>query len=315
MGRDSGPGRSAASPAALDCGWPCRQPSKRPRTLFSACAAVGCLGAHPRPFVANRAGRRPQRGVALARRFSDLAEVSARSNSRERAVRRPWWRSAPQGGAALFQRLAAHVLFAGPALRSRDPSQRNRLGQPVLSPYAIYEIYQWCRRDSPAPTIEPGHELIRGHSSVVAAARRGPVLLHGAEPADEMHHQLEELVRVGSTSEMTDGSGIFLRGAAEMPATDVICSGRVPRGSRGGDGYSLNSSNGRLSSPRCRPTCPSRPPRRHPLPTILLPSRGHFRRRVRRLRARRQDYIPDSSRPRAAAGAVEQCPGEPGFGP
>ena len=50
------------------------------------------------------------------------------------------------------------------------------------------------------------------------------VLLHdAADPADELHEQLEELVRLGPTSEMADKpGGVFLRGAAEMPAADVM---------------------------------------------------------------------------------------------
>ncbi len=39
--------------------------------------------------------------------------------------------------AALFQRLAAHVLFTSPLLRSRESVAGNRLGQPGLWPHAI----------------------------------------------------------------------------------------------------------------------------------------------------------------------------------
>src|SRR4029434_945590 len=76
--------------------------------------------------------------VALARRLSDLAEVA---RTVEQAVIHNEDTLCALGiapeDAARFQRLAAHILFTGPALRSRESVAGNRLGQPGLWPYAI----------------------------------------------------------------------------------------------------------------------------------------------------------------------------------
>jgi cellobiose phosphorylase len=76
--------------------------------------------------------------LALANRFTNLAEVDGvfeETASNEQAKLAEL--NLSFGDAAIFQRLAAHVLFAGPLLRSRVSVTANKLGQPALWPQAI----------------------------------------------------------------------------------------------------------------------------------------------------------------------------------
>ena len=223
-----GRGRSAASPASLDSGValsgtvgsvldPVFSLRRRVR-LAPNTSAVLAFGT---ALAADR-----NEAVALARRFSDLAEVErtfqqSRTHSQATLVAL----GISPDDAALFHRLAAHVLFTGPALRSRESVIGNRLGQSGLWPYAISgDLPIVLARFSSPGQSNLASELIRAHAywrrcGLVADL----VLLHDADPADELHEQLEELVRLGPTSEMADKpGGVFLRGAAEMPAADVM---------------------------------------------------------------------------------------------
>ena len=126
--------------------------------------------------------------VTLARRFSDLAEVErtfqqSRTHSQATLVAL----GISPDDAALFHRLAAHVLFTGPALRSRESVVGNRLGQSGLWPCRHQEICPSCWRDSSLGQSNLV-ETVRAH----AYWRRSGlvvdlVLLHDANPADELH--------------------------------------------------------------------------------------------------------------------------------
>ena len=238
-----GRGRSAASPAALDPGValsgtvgsvldPVFSLRRRVR-LAPNTSAVLAFGT---ALAADR-----NEAVALARRFSDLAEIErtfqqSRTHSQASLVAL----GISPDDAALFQRLAAHVLFSGPALRSRESVTGNHLGQPGLWPYAISgDLPIVLARFSSPGQSNLASELIRAHAywgrcGLVADL----VLLHDADPADELHDQLEELVRLGPTSEMADKpGGVFLRGAAEMPAADIMLLEAAARAMlRGDDG-------------------------------------------------------------------------------
>ena len=240
-----GRGRSAASPASLDFGValsgtvgsvldPVFSLRRRVR-LAPNTSAVLAFGT---ALAADR-----NEAVALARRFSDLAEVErtfqqSRTHSQATLVAL----GISPDDAALFHRLAAHVLFTGPALRSRESVSGNRLGQSGLWPYAISgDLPIVLARFSSPGQSNLASELIRAHAywrrcGLVADL----VLLHDADPADELHEQLEELVRLGPTSEMADKpGGVFLRGAAEMPAADVMLLEAASRAILRGDDGSL----------------------------------------------------------------------------
>ena len=240
-----GRGRSAASPASLDSGValsgtvgsvldPVFSLRRRVR-LAPNTSAVLAFGT---ALAADR-----NEAVALARRFSDLAEVErtfqqSRTHSQATLVAL----GISPDDAALFHRLAAHVLFTGPALRSRESVIGNRLGQSGLWPYAISgDLPIVLARFSSPGQSNLASELIRAHAywrrcGLVADL----VLLHDADPADELHEQLEELVRLGPTSEMADKpGGVFLRGAAEMPAADVMLLEAASRAILRGDDGSI----------------------------------------------------------------------------
>ena len=223
-----GRGRSAASPAALDSGvalsgtvGPVLDPVFSLRRRVRLPPNASAVLAFGTALAADR-----NEAVALARRFSDLAEVErtfqqSRTHSQATLVAL----GISPGDTALFHRLAAHVLFTGPALRSRESVIANRLGQSGLWPYAISgDLPIVLARVSSRGQSNLARELIRAHAywrrcGLVADL----VLLHDADPADEMQEHLEELVRLGPTSEMADKpGGVFLRGAAEMPAADVM---------------------------------------------------------------------------------------------
>jgi cellobiose phosphorylase len=127
--------------------------------------------------------------------------------------------------AALFQRLAAHVLFTGPALRSQESVTGNRLGQSGLWPHAVSgDLPIVLARFGGLNELDLAGQLLRAH----AYWRRcglvvDLVLLNDAEPSDDLHDRLAELVRLCPTSELADKpGGVFLRAAGRIPADDVM---------------------------------------------------------------------------------------------
>jgi cellobiose phosphorylase len=223
-----GRGRSAASPASLDSGavlsgtvGSVLDPvfSLRRRVRLAPNASV--VLAFGTALAADR-----NEAVALSRRFSDLAEVECTfQQSRTHTQAALVALGISSDDAALFHRLAAHVLFTGPALRSLASVTGNRLGQAGLWPYAISgDLPIVLARFSSPGQSKLASEVIRAHANwrrcgLVADL----VLLHEADPADALHEQLEELVRLGPTSEMADKpGGVFLRCAAGMPAADAM---------------------------------------------------------------------------------------------
>ena len=240
-----GRGRSSACPAALDSGaalsgtvGPVLDPVFSLRRRVRLAPGTSAVLAFGNAIAADR-----NEAVALALRFSDLAEV-ARTFEQSRIHSQATLVAlgiAPED-ASLFHRLAAHVLFSGPALRSRESVAANRLGQSGLWPHAI-------SGDEPivlARFARPGHldlagELIRAHAywrrcGLVADL----VLLNDAEPAHELQDLLEELVRLGPTAELSDKpGGVFLRTAGGMPAEDVVLLEAAARAILRGDAGSL----------------------------------------------------------------------------
>ena len=223
-----GRGRSAACPAALDPGvvlsgtvGPVLDPilSLRCRVrLDSGTSAVLAFG--------TAVAEERDEAVALAVRFSDLAEIARtfdqvgiHNQARLAAL------SVTAEDAALFQRLANHILFTGPALRSREAVMRNRLGQSGLWPHAISgDVPIVLARFGDPNDLDLAVDLLRTH----AYWRRcglvtDLVLLNDAKPADELRDRLEQLVQSGPTSELTDKpGGVFVRASELMSAADVM---------------------------------------------------------------------------------------------
>ncbi len=238
-----GRGRSAAGPAALDSGvalsgtvGPVLDPVFSLRRRIRLAPKTSAVLAFGTAMAAER-----NEAVALALRFSDLAEV-ARTFEQSRVQNQATLVAlgiSPED-AALFHRLAAHVLFSGPALRSRESVRGNRLGQSGLWPHAISgDLPIVLGRFSNTGHSNLASELIRAHTYWRRCGLAADlVLLNDADPADELTDRLEELVRSGPASDLVDmPGGVFLRGARAMPAADVMLLEAAARAIlRGDDG-------------------------------------------------------------------------------
>ena len=315
-----GRGRSTACPAALDSGvalsgtvGPVLDPVLSLRRRVRLAPGTSTVLAFGTAVATDR-----NEAVALAHRFSELAEV-ARTFEQSGIYSQATLAAldiTPED-AALFQRLAAHVLFTGPALRSRESVTGNRLGQSGLWPYAISgDLPIVLARLASPDDLDLAGELLRAHAywqrcGLVADL----VLLNDAAPADELHHRLEELVRLGPTAELADKpGGVFLRGAAGMPAADVMLLEAAARAILRGDEGSLAAQLSERPPPiRCRPTCASQrvTTTATPSQSIRCRRRAVVCQRVGRVHAGRPGVRHDASRSRAAAGSVEQRPRQP----
>ena len=238
-----GRGRSAVDPAALDSGvnlsgtvGPVLDPVFSLRGRVRLAPDTSAVLAFTTATVWDR-----DDALSLARRFGDLAEgarIFEQAGINTQATLAALGITTQD--AALFDRLAAHVLFTGPALRSKDSVARNRLGQSGLWPYAISgDLPIVLGRLAGPNALELAGELLRAHAywrrfGLVADL----VLLNDAAPPDELRHELEELVRSGPNAELTDKpGGVFLRAAQGMPAEDVMLLEAAARAIlRGADG-------------------------------------------------------------------------------
>jgi cyclic beta-1,2-glucan synthetase len=222
-----GRGRSARNPAAMDAGatlsrtvGPVLDPvfslRRRIRVEPGASAVLAFTTAAPE-------GR--DQALALASRFGSLESVDRvfETTAASEAARRSELGLAPDD-VALFQRLAAHVLFANPSLRSRESVARNRLGQPGLWPHAISgDLPIALVRIGADSNLEVTRRVLQAH----AYWRRcglvvDLVLLHDEGADDELRRRLEDLVRKAPTAELVDRpGGVFLRDASRMSSDDA----------------------------------------------------------------------------------------------
>ena len=163
--------------------------------------------------------------VALAHRYSDLAEVaSAFEEARIHDLVTLAALGINREDAARFHRLAAHVLFTAPFLRSQESVVGNRLGQSGLWPHAISgDLPIVLARLAGPDEIGLAGALLRAHAywrrcGLVADL----VLLNDAAPPDELQHALEELIRLGPAADLAGKpGGVFLKTEVGMPPEDV----------------------------------------------------------------------------------------------
>jgi cellobiose phosphorylase len=179
--------------------------------------------------------------LMLAGRFGRLETVDrvfgdATANE---AVRRAELGLTPDD-AALFQRLAAPVLFASPSLRSHESVARNRLGQPGLWPHGISgDVPIALVRIGADHNLDLVREVLQAH---VYWRRCGLVadlvLLQDNDTGDELRCRIEDEVRNVPTGELVDRpGGVFLRDASRMSADDTTLLEAAARILlRGGDG-------------------------------------------------------------------------------
>ena len=238
-----GRGRSARNPAAMDAGaalsgtvGPVLDPvfslRQRIRVESGASAVLAFTTAAPEDR---------DQALALAARFGSLETVDHifEETTASEAARRAELGLTP-ADAALFQRLAAPVLFASPSLRSRESVARNRLGQPGLWPHAISgDVPIALVRIGADRNLEVAREVLQAH---VYWRRCGLpadlVFLHDDGAGDELRRRLEDLVQNVPTAELVDRpGGVFLRDASRMSADDVTLLEAAARLIlRGGDG-------------------------------------------------------------------------------
>ena len=250
-----GRGRSAACPAALDSGvvlsgtvGPVLDPILSLRRRIRLEPGTSTVLALNTAAATDR-----DEAVILAGRLSDLAEV-ARMFDQARIHNRITLAALAitAEDAARFQSLASHVVFTGPALRSRESVTENKLGQPALWPHAISGDLPIVLARLASPTeLELAGELLRAHAywrrcGLVADL----VLLNDERPGDELHHRLEELLRLGPSAELVDKpGGVFLRAAAKMSAEDVRLLEAAARAILGGNDGSLAAQLARAPTP------------------------------------------------------------------
>ena len=135
------------------------------------------------------------------------------------------------------------MLFAAPALRSREAVTGNRLGQSGLWPRAI-------SGDLPivVARIADQHKLNLARDLLTAQwywRRCGLVadviLLNNANPVDVLRARLEEPIRLGPSADLAGKpGGMFLLDSVTLPATDVMLLEAAARAILRGKAGSLN---------------------------------------------------------------------------
>ena len=204
-----GRGRSTANPAAMDGGvalsgtvGPVLDPvfslRQRIRVEPGASTVLAFTTAAPEDRV---------HALALAARFRSLETVDrVFEETTASDVARRAELGLRSGDAALFQRLAAPVLFASPSLRSRESVARNRLGQPGLWAHGIsVDVPIALVRIGADRSLELVREILQAHAywrrcGLVADL----VLLQDHGTGDELRRRLEDLVQNAPTAELVD---------------------------------------------------------------------------------------------------------------
>ena len=204
--------------------------------------------------------------LALAARFGSLETVDRvfEESTASDAARRTELGLTPDD-TALFQRLAAHVLFTSPSLRSRESVARNRLGQPGLWPHAISgDLPIALVRIGADCNLELAQEVLQAH----AYWRRcglavDLVLLQDDGAGDELRRELEALLQNAPTAELVDKpGGVFLRAAPRMSSEDTTLLEAAAR-------FILRGSDGPLAAQVGKALADA-----SPLPPSLLPQAG-----------------------------------------
>jgi cellobiose phosphorylase len=238
-----GRGRTPANPAALDLG------SHLSRTtgavldpIFSVRRRVGLEpGMTARiAFVTGAAGTR-EAAIGIAERFRqpeaiDRAFASARAHC-QRELREL---QVTPVEVALFNHLAAAIVFTNSGLRDLDAVSANRLGQPGLWPYAISgDLPIALVRVTSADDETLLRQLLQWRTYT---QRHGLnldlVILDGraGEPADRLRRELES----GTAGEMLGKpGGVFFLTADKVPADDAVLLAAAARAVLGSNRGSL----------------------------------------------------------------------------
>jgi cyclic beta-1,2-glucan synthetase len=215
-----GRGRSVANPAALEStvplsgtDGPVLDPIFSLRRIIRLAPGTSTALSFTTAAPADR-----DQALVLANRFTNLAEVDGvfeETASNERAKLAELNLSSRD--AAVFQRLAAHILFAGPLLRSRVSVTANKLGQPGLWPQAISgDLPIMLLRIAADAGLELARQVLEAHWYWRS---RGLVvdLVVLNDASEDLSRRLEKLIQSGTAAQQTGKpGGIFLRDATAL---------------------------------------------------------------------------------------------------
>ena len=238
-----GRGRTPAAPAALDAG------SRLSRTtgpvldpVFSLRRRIA-LDPGKAARVAFITGAADTRGAAigLAERFRELDAIDgAFSDAQAYAERELRELGLTPDEVALFNRLAASVVFTTSGLRDRDAVAANRLGQRSLWPHAISgDLPIVLARVAGADDEAVVRQLVRWRSYVVRRRLTFDLAILD-ERADESTERLRQELQTGAAADVVGKpGGLFLLTARDVPADDVRLLAAAARAVLGGDRGSL----------------------------------------------------------------------------
>jgi cyclic beta-1,2-glucan synthetase len=126
-----------------------------------------------------------------------------------------------------YQRLAGHLIYAGPALRDSEAIAANRQGQSGLWRYGISgdrPILLATFTDSAELPI--ARQLLQAHTYWRLKGLEVDLVLLNAHPVsyrEELHEQLQALVRTSDAHALVDKpGGVFIRQASQMPDADQV---------------------------------------------------------------------------------------------
>lgn len=144
----------------------------------------------------------------------------------------------------LFQRLSAYLIFTGTAQRAAPAViEANTQGQPGLWRYGISgDKPILLARIQNAGQLELAHQLLVAHAFLRLKGLEFDLVLlneQGTSYFEELHGQLEAMVRAGDEHDLVDKpGGLFIRKAAQIPKEDQILLQAAARvvmvGDRGG---------------------------------------------------------------------------------
>jgi cellobiose phosphorylase len=123
--------------------------------------------------------------------------------------------------AALFQRLAANIIFTSPLLRSRASVAGNRLGQPGLWPHAISgDLPIVLLRISGESGLELVRQILHAHRYWRRCGLVADLVLIN-DVGTEVRRQLDDLIQSGPSAELAGKpGGIFVPDSAAISADD-----------------------------------------------------------------------------------------------
>jgi len=268
-----GRGRTTAAPAALDPG----------------AALSGTTGAVLDPIFSLRcrvrvegetsvmvafttaAGDTREEVMALADRYHDMLGAT-------RAFELAWAHSQVElrqlhmsaQEAHLCQRLAAHVIYAGPAMRApQDVLKANEQGQPALWRYGISGDNPIVLvRVSAAAHLALAQQMLAAHNYWRHKGLEADLVILNEDQSgyfDDLQNQLQGLVRASEDRGQVDKpGGVFVRKATHISHEDRILFQAAARCVLAGDRGSLATQMDRLERAAGPAPRPPRPPRRRP---------------------------------------------------